>query len=239
MDVSICPKPTRHASAEVFQAGMLQMSPKQSYHNLKDLEDDIEERSADETISHVYDVELPQVFGPATFELDFLEHRNNPTHSTSNDERIGTPLDSSPIAISAEIYGMLRDISPPIVRRWFRNHNDPGFLAHLLEIYFYWIHPSYEIFSRDQFLADFRTGTARSCSRILANAVASFACLYSDRALALALPDIPSTAGDQFFAEAARILQHGGKGDPTVAQAGCDELSRACLWSYLIKQCIC
>jgi hypothetical protein len=191
----------------------------QSYHNLEDLDDDIEEQSSDENIPYVYDVELPQVLGPGTFEIEFLEHRNNPIYTTSNDEGIGTLLNLSPIAISAEIYGMFRDISPPSVRRWFRNHHDPRFLAHLFEIYFYWIHPSYEIFSRDQFLADFRTGTAKTCSRILANAVASFACLYSDRALALALPDDSSTAGDQFFAEAARILQHSGKEDPTAAQA--------------------
>ena len=75
------------------------------------------------------------------------------------------------------------------------------------------------MFSRDHFLHDFRSGQTGHCSRILANAIAAFACSYSDRLAALADPYDPSTAGDQFFAEAKRLLDLDEKPSLTMVQA--------------------
>jgi hypothetical protein len=157
------------------------------------------------------EVFLPHVLGSETFELDFFAHRRQlaPRALSLNTMTRLPPLSEAPSTTT--VRQAMGRITPPDIRRWFRRPYDPEFLVHLLDLYFYWIHPSYQIFSRDHFLRDFQSGSTENCSRILANAIAAFACRYSDRMAALADPSDPSTAGDQFFAEAQRLLQHGGE----------------------------
>jgi len=162
---------------------------------------------------------LPDVLGQETFELEFFTHRRYLAPYASRPTATAEP--SSPsrrpsTTIASEILGR---ITHPDVRRWFRRPYDPEFLVHLLDLYFYWIHPSYQMFSREHFLRDFQSGRTDHCSRILANAIAAFACRYSDRTAALADPNDLSTAGYQFFAEAERLLQHGGESPLMLAQA--------------------
>jgi hypothetical protein len=157
------------------------------------------------------EVFLPHVLGPETFEMDFYTHRRQLAPRAPSPQvttRLQAPSEMSSTTTICQAMGRF---SPPCVRKWFRRPYDPEFLVHLLDLYFYWIHPSYEIFSRDRFLRDFQSGITDNCSRILANAIAAFACRYSDHVAALADPDDPSTAGDQFFAEAQRLLQYGGE----------------------------
>lgn len=172
---------------------------------------------------------LPQVFGPETFELEFLRHRTQHRaqhwpHCPPEDLVACTtsPQPSSP----AVVYEIVKRITPPEVRKWFRRPYDAEFLAHLLALYFSWIHPSYQFFSREQFLLDFQSGKANHCGKILVNAIAAFACRYSDRVAALANPDDPGSAGDQFFAEATRLLYSIDQPSTTLAQALCVMSSR-------------
>jgi len=165
------------------------------------------------------DVFLPQVLGQETYELEFFTHRRYLAPCGSNSEAISKPVHSSKRPLNATVCGFVGRIAPPDIRRWFRQPYDPEFLAHLLDLYFCWIHPSYQIFSRDHFLRDFQSGQTDYCSRVLANAIAAFACSYSDRVAALADPNDPSTAGDQFFAEADQLLQHGSESPPMLALA--------------------
>ena len=165
------------------------------------------------------DVFLPQVLGQETYELEFFAHRRYFTPCATNLKAISKPFEPSRGRPNATVCDFVGRITPPDIRRWFRRPYDPEFLVHLLDLYFCWIHPSYQIFSRDHFLRDFQSGQTDYCSRILANAIAAFACRYSDRMAALADPSDPSTAGDQFFAEADRLLQHGSESPLMLALA--------------------
>lgn len=89
---------------------------------------------------------------------------------------------------------------------WFRMHQDPELIDHLLRLYFAWIYPFHPFFSREHFLSDMRHGSMRNCSPLLVNAVVAFACHYSDRPLARADPYNPATAGECYFTEAKRML---------------------------------
>jgi len=165
------------------------------------------------------DVFLPDVLGQETFELEFFTHRRYLAPCATSPKAIPKSLNPSKGPSTTSICGIVGRITPPDIRRWFRRPYDPEFIVHLLDLYFYWIHPSYQIFSRDQFLLDFQSGKTDHCSRILANVVAAFACSYSDRMAALADPNDPSTAGDQFFAEAERLLHHGSESPLMLARA--------------------
>lgn len=183
-----------------------------------------------EVLLPAVEMPLPQIFGPETFELEFLRHRTQHrvqhwSHYPPEDLVACTttsPQPSSP----AVVYEIVKRITPPEIRKWFRRPYDVEFLAHLLDLYFSWIHPSYQFFSQEQFLLDFQSGKADHCGKILVNAIAAFACRYSDRAAALADPDDPGTAGDQFFAEAARLLCSIEQPSTTLAQALCVMSSR-------------
>lgn len=165
------------------------------------------------------DVFLPQVLGQETFELEFFTHRRYSAPCAPNKEAISKSFGSSKVPLNTLGCAFVGPITPPDVRRWFRKPYHPEFLVHLLDLYFCWIHPSYHIFSRDNFLRDFQSGKTDHCSRILANAIAAFACSYSDRSAALADPYDPSTAGDHFFAEAERLLQCGNESPLMLALA--------------------
>lgn len=167
----------------------------------------------------VSDVFLPQVLGEETFELEFFTHRRYLAPRAPSPKATHKPFNPSKGPLATTVCEIVGRITPPHIRRWFRRPYDPDFIVHLLDVYFSWIHPSYEIFSRDQFLHDFQNGRTDHCSRILANAIAAFACSYSDRIAALAEPNDPSTAGDQFFAEAERLLHHGSESPLMLAWA--------------------
>jgi hypothetical protein len=157
------------------------------------------------------EVFLPYVLGPETFELELYVHRRQLAPHFPSPRAIARLPNPSKMPSTSMACEILGNITPPVIRRWFRRPYDSVFLVHLLDLYFYWIHPSNQIFSRDCFLRSFQSGKADHCSRILANAIAAFACHYSDRVAALADPTDPSTAGDQFFAEAERLLNCGGE----------------------------
>lgn len=165
------------------------------------------------------DVFLPQVLAEETFELEFFTHRRYLAPRAPSPKATHKPFNPSKGPLAATVCEIVGRITPPHIRRWFRRPYDPDFIVHLLDVYFSWIHPSYEIFSRDQFLHDFQNGRTDHCSRILTNAIAAFACSYSDRIAALAEPNDPSTAGDQFFAEAERLLHHGSESPLMLAWA--------------------
>ena len=165
------------------------------------------------------DVFLPQVLGQESFELELFTHQMYLAPGAPSPKSISNPFEPPNGRSNTTVSDISGRISPPIIRRWFRRPYYPDFLVHLLDLYFCWIHPSYQIFSREHFLHDFQSGQTNYCSRTLVNAVAAFACSYSDRMAALADPHDPSTAGDQFFAEAERLLQHGSESPLMLALA--------------------
>ena len=89
---------------------------------------------------------------------------------------------------------------------WTRVTLDTNLIHHLLEMYFCWSHPAYALLSRELFWDDFHALRNKHCSPLLVNAILAVGCLYSDRVDIRTDPNDPSTAGDQFFEEAKRIL---------------------------------
>ncbi|KAK8167985.1 fungal-specific transcription factor domain-containing protein [Phyllosticta citrichinensis] len=77
---------------------------------------------------------------------------------------------------------------------------------HLLQLYFNRIHPYHPIGSKKVFWKAFEEGDLRNCSPLLVNAILAFPCHYSDRLDVRTDPEDAQTTGDQFFAEARRLL---------------------------------
>lgn len=102
---------------------------------------------------------------------------------------------------------------------WTTVTRDSDFIEHLMNLYFCWIHPFYELFSRKQLLDDMAQGRSKYCSPLLVNALLAVSCTYSDRPEARSNPADPSTNGDHFFAEARRLLYENESANLTTVQA--------------------
>ena len=89
---------------------------------------------------------------------------------------------------------------------WTNETHDDEFIDHLLSLYFTWDWPFYQPFPMDLFLADFKSGRTRFCSRSLVNAILGVGCQFSDRFQARDDPKDSKTAGHQFFREARSSL---------------------------------
>ena len=148
-------------------------------------------------------VNLPQSFGHQTLEADFVEHLSvTPPHP-----RGGDAIQSAEWTTSIEDRDQASDPVPDqIPSLWFRSPQDAEFVEHLFDLYFSWVHPFYHFFSTDHFLRDMGRGRTDFCSALLVNAILSIACHYSERPSARTDPSNPSTAGDEFFAEARQLL---------------------------------
>lgn len=186
---------------------------------LSNADDSGSDASSEPALSSTDEVFLPYVLGPETFELELYLHRRQLVPNFESPKATIRSPDPSKVPSMTTAGDILGFITPPAVRRWFRRPYDSAFLVHLLDLYFYWIHPSNPIFSRDGFLRNFQSGKTDHCSRILANAIAASACHYSDRVAALADPNDPSTAGNQFFAEAERLLNCGAESPWMISRA--------------------
>ncbi|KAK7562700.1 fungal-specific transcription factor domain-containing protein [Phyllosticta paracitricarpa] len=77
---------------------------------------------------------------------------------------------------------------------------------HLLGLYFSRIHPYHPVGAKQVFWKAFEEGDLKNCSPLLVNAILAFSCHYSDRLDVRTDPEDARTAGDQFFAEARRLL---------------------------------
>jgi hypothetical protein len=97
--------------------------------------------------------------------------------------------------------------SPPyhIVDQWTDVTSNHELIEHLSMLYFRWEYPLFASVSKDQFLADFRSGRRRYCSPLLVNALLAVGCRFSDRIECRSDPSDPDP-GEHFFMEAKRLL---------------------------------
>ena len=102
---------------------------------------------------------------------------------------------------------------------WTLVTRDKSFIDLLLRIYFLWVHPFYCFFSEKMFLDDMTNNRTGHCSSLLVNAILTVACHYSDKPEARSDSHDHNTAGDHFFAEAVRILNHHNESNLTTVQA--------------------
>lgn len=162
-------------------------------------------------------VKLPPSFASQTLEADFARQLS-PSPSKSRLERKNHPVSST--SSTDESASLSRTATPteaPTV--WFAAPQDAELVEHLLSLYFCWVHPFYQLFSRDHFLHDMGRGRTEFCSAMLVNALLSIACHYSDRPAARTIGGGSNTAGDHFFAEAKKELNTTEKPSLTVVQA--------------------
>ena len=89
---------------------------------------------------------------------------------------------------------------------WIAAFCDQQLIKHLFSLYWVWIHPAYNLFNMEQFVAGFKTGNEEHCSAFLVAAVCAAACdLLGPHWTALSgkIPDT-TTLKQQFIAEAIR-----------------------------------
>lgn len=92
-------------------------------------------------------------------------------------------------------------------------------INHLLSLYSCWVYPFHGFVCWDLFTNDMAHGKGNYCSSLLVNAILALGCHYSDRPAARTDPSNPATAGDQFFAEAKRLLEEVDRPSLTTVQA--------------------
>lgn len=160
---------------------------------------------------------MPQGYAQQTLEADFAQQTSTPSSTT-----YGSPSFSGGLSRNnSEEQTYQTNISAIHEQRrdWLTVPQDAEFVEHLLNLYQCWISPFYTFFRWEQFTHDMNRGRTDHCSSMLVNAVLAFACHYSDRALARTDPNVAKTAGDHFFAEAKRLLDHEESPRLTTVQA--------------------
>ncbi|KAK4496228.1 hypothetical protein PRZ48_012208 [Zasmidium cellare] len=156
-------------------------------------------------------VRLPHSFAPQTLEADFAQQITTPnTAPYDSSTTFPPPLPRTDSQDSTDLNSYNPSTTSSTILEaptsWFRVPQDAEFVEHLLSLYHCWVHPFYCFVSWDHFLHDMGRGRTDFCSALLVNAILSFACHYSDRAMARTDPNNPGTAGDRFYAEAKLLL---------------------------------
>lgn len=165
-------------------------------------------------------VRLPASFAPQTLEADLAQGvTTQPSVNGSYDNLAYRPSINRDSSGESGYDPNPTNISNDQPGSWFRTPQDPEFVEHLLNLYRCWVHPFYAFVSWDHFVHDMGRGKTDFCSAMLVNAILAFACHYSDRAPARTNPTDPGTAGDQYYAEAKRLLDMTEKPSLTAVQA--------------------
>ncbi|KAK4193716.1 putative nitrogen assimilation transcription factor nit-4 [Podospora australis] len=99
------------------------------------------------------------------------------------------------------------------ITSWSEVTKDTQLVVHLINMYFNWHYPYFATLSKSLFYRDFLKGKPRSqprttvyCSSLLVNAMLSLGCHFTSVSGAFAIPGDSRTKGDQFFAEAKRLI---------------------------------
>ncbi|KAK6540280.1 hypothetical protein TWF694_009091 [Orbilia ellipsospora] len=142
------------------------------------------------------------------------DYEQNEAESESPTTQIFHRLRSEPS--DAMDIGNLVQISIPYVpsQPWTTVTTNDEFVSHLIQLYFTWEAPVYDLVEKDLFLADMRAGdpeTASYCSPLLVNAMLAAACLFSDREESFENDQDVKTYGGHFFKEAEKLMARGVK----------------------------
>ncbi|TKA64762.1 hypothetical protein B0A49_07973 [Cryomyces minteri] len=166
-------------------------------------------------------VNLPRQSDSQTLEADAFSNERKPALSNTSDARQYGHTSCLGLVTEDQDMSPWSPIVPvaPLGLSWTSVTNDVEFINHLMNLYFTWPHPFYQLFSRECFLFDMQKGRTKYCSALLVNAILACSCHFSDRIAARAIPDDPRSAGDHFFAEAKRILNEYETPDLTTVQA--------------------
>jgi hypothetical protein len=100
------------------------------------------------------------------------------------------------------------------ITSWTTVTSDVGLIIHLMTMYFTWHYPYFTALSRNLFYRDFLLGKPPQgsrrktayCTTLLVNAMLALGCHFTSHPGGRAEPDDPTTAGDDFFREAKRLI---------------------------------
>ncbi|KAH0558994.1 hypothetical protein GP486_004393 [Trichoglossum hirsutum] len=100
------------------------------------------------------------------------------------------------------------------IASWTTTTSDVGLIIHLVTMYFTWHYPYFTTLSKNLFYRDFRLGNPPEgsrqkttyCTPLLVNAMLALGCHFTSHPGGRADPDDPTTAGDDFFREAKRLI---------------------------------
>ena len=159
---------------------------------------------------------LPARSDSQSLEGDFADIMGIPTINQSGDTRQFGHTSTLGLVPSEDDVPFHTDIP---TETWTRVTRDRELVGHLMGLYFCWQHPFYVVFSKECFLYDMARSRPKYCSPLLVNALLACACGFSDRPEARVDPAKPETAGDQFFAEAKRLLFEDERSSLTTVQA--------------------
>lgn len=166
-------------------------------------------------------VRLPHSYAPQTLEADFAQEITTPSSSTFDNSPFHPSTLSRTGSGESDLSLRSATTSAPVERQvnWFATPQDPEFIDHLLRLYSCWVLPFHGFVCWDLFTTDMARGKLDYCSPLLVNAILALACHYSDRPAARTDPSNPATAGEQYFAEAMRLLEQIDRPSVTTVQA--------------------
>ncbi|KAJ4400906.1 Nitrogen assimilation transcription factor nit-4, partial [Neurospora sp. IMI 360204] len=123
---------------------------------------------------------------------------------------LGVPTDA-PEEPELETHLSTCDEDP--ITTWTEVTKDPQLIIHLINMYFNWHYPYFTTLSRSLFYRDFINGKPVGqprftvyCSSLLVNAMLALGCHFTSVDGAFAVPGDSRTKGDNFFAEAKRLI---------------------------------
>lgn len=142
--------------------------------------------------------------GRMTLEGELEEYASKPgMNKTGESLHYGHTSHLSLIGVEEALYSKNFDETAS----WTTVSSDVELIQHLYDLYFAWCHPFYPTFSEEAFFQGMRQRNVKYCTPLLVNAILATGCHFSDRPEVRSDVNDPSTAGDQFFAEAKRLLQ--------------------------------
>jgi hypothetical protein len=103
--------------------------------------------------------------------------------------------------------------------RWTNVTMDGELVQHLIQVYLAWGNPLYTFISEELFMHGMRDRKTKYCTPLLVNAVLAMGCHFSDRPETRANQSDPTSIGDQFYAEAERLLREDSRPCLTTVQS--------------------
>ncbi|KAF3908006.1 hypothetical protein ABW21_db0200100 [Orbilia brochopaga] len=167
-----------------------------------------------EEIAEYVQEQLEDNDGAEDRDLSMSTAAQGPEESEQTEGEPSTSLIFHRKSSDAMYIGNIVQISVPFVpsQPWTSITQNDEFVSHLVQLFFTWEAPIYDIIDKDLFVADMRSGNLENslyCSPLLVNTVLATASIHSDREESFLDDNDHQTSGRHFFAEAERLWRLG------------------------------
>ncbi|KAL4924602.1 Zn(II)2Cys6 transcription factor [Aspergillus undulatus] len=137
---------------------------------------------------------------------DIQQHLIDRTDDADKEEEVAP-------RVSRRMLDVRRLADTPVYRvpakPWTTVTDDDDLVSHIISLYFMWSNPFFSSIDRELFISEMQKGDLKSryCTPFLVNAILAESSYHSDYAEVFSVPDDPLTRGEQFYAEARRLLE--------------------------------